>query len=164
MGSNSGKKLAKKVGHKQTKISGFLSKKVEINSTKEKFERIAIMQNEKVPTSFVTSEENSGISAAYSEKSAENVSILNVRRNSQDLKKVSKISKIIDAFESNFVQTRSPVSSKSDFESTVDVKTALKNNVGGKKDAFDLLMSGGVKTPRKSKLKRIIRGKGNSEK
>ena len=164
VGSNSGKKLAKKVGHKQPKISGFLSKKVEINSTKEKFERIAISQNEKVKTSSVNSEENSGISAAYSEKSAENVSILNVMGNSQDLKKVSKISKIIDAFESNFVQTRSPVSSKSDFESTVDVKTALKNNVGGKKDAFDLLMSGGVKTPRKSKLKRIIRGKGNSEK
>ena len=62
-------------------------------------------------------------------------------------KEGTKVSKIIGAFESNYSCNTEP--NKSDYKSTVDIKAAIENNVGSKRDAFRVLISGGGgKTPR----------------
>ena len=84
------------------------------------------------------------------DESAEIVSESALRGSSKDIKKVSKVSKLIDAFESNFShfsQNSHSEKLESDIESKSDVKSTLRNVVGVKKDAFDLLMSGGVNPP-----------------
>ena len=132
-GSRSSNKLVKKVGNKQPNIKRFLTRKVDMSSTKEISNQNEISQKSKALTDFVNSSENSDFkseSSIATTNSADRVVVSNVRG---DSKETSKVYKLIDVFETNFMSASVSNTSRSDSKSKVDLMHALKNNVGGKK-------------------------------